>query len=120
MAVMQDIIRDTRSHAGQVDQLFHDIIDRTRKALTALRSEHAAVCQQIQETEETASDLRGAIGAQDAPLGSTIQQLARRTARPNVEFCRYSNKINLINLIKRGYEYNCYEMFSLGMECRTV
>lgn len=112
MAVMQDIIRDTRSHAGQVDQLFHDIIDRTRKALTALRSEHAAVCQQIQETEETASDLRGAIGAQDAPLGSTIQQLARRTARPNVEFCRYLNKINLINLIIRGYERNCYEMFN--------
>lgn len=89
MAVMQDIIRDTRQHANQVDQLFHDVIDRTRKALGALRSEHNAVCQQIQETEDTASALRAAIGAQDAPLGSTIQQLARRTARPNVEFCRY-------------------------------
>ena len=88
MSVMQDIIRDTRSHANQVDQLFHDVIDRTRKALGALKSEHSAVCQQIQETEETASGLRAAIGAQDAPLGSAIQQLARRTARPNVEFCR--------------------------------
>ena len=88
MAVMQDIIRDTRSHANQVDQLFHDVIDRTRKALGALKSEHNAVCQQIQDTEETASGLRAAIGAQDAPLGSAIQQLARRTARPNVEFCR--------------------------------
>ncbi|XP_046635126.1 tektin-1-like [Daphnia pulicaria] len=90
MSVMQDIIRDTRSHANQVDQLFHDVIDRTRKALGALKSEHSAVCQQIQETEETASGLRAAIGAQDAPLGSAIQQLARRTARPNVEFCRDS------------------------------
>lgn len=88
MAVMQDIIRDTRAHANQVDQLFHDVIDRTRKALAAMRSEHSAVCQQIQETEDTASELRAAIGAQDAPLGSTIQQLARRTARPNVEYCR--------------------------------
>ena len=92
MAVMQDIIRDTRSHANQVDQLFHDVIDRTRKALGALRSEHNAVCQQIQETEETASQLRAAIAAQDAPLGSAIQQLARRTARPNVEFCRLHYK----------------------------
>ena len=53
-----------------------------------MRLEHTAVHQQIQDTEETASTLRAAIGAQDAPLGSTIQQLARRTARPNVEFCR--------------------------------
>lgn len=27
-ALMQDIIRDTRSQANQVDQLFHDVIDR--------------------------------------------------------------------------------------------
>ena len=29
-ALMQDIIRDTRSHADQVDQLFLDVIDRWR------------------------------------------------------------------------------------------
>lgn len=65
-------------------------IRRTKKALTALKSEHVAVCQQIQETEETASGLREAISSQDVPLGSAIQQLARRTARPNVEFCKDS------------------------------
>ena len=27
-SLMQDIIRDTRSQASQVDQLFHDVIDR--------------------------------------------------------------------------------------------
>ena len=87
-ALMQDIMRDTRCHADHVDQLFHDVIDRHRKAMDAFHKEHVTVCQQIQETEETASDLRAGIASQDAPLGSAIQQLARRNARPNYELCR--------------------------------
>lgn len=47
-ALMQDIMRDTRCHMDHVDQLFHDVIDRTRKAMDAFHKEHATVCQQIQ------------------------------------------------------------------------
>uniref|UniRef100_A0A8D0GJ34 Tektin n=1 Tax=Sphenodon punctatus TaxID=8508 RepID=A0A8D0GJ34_SPHPU len=82
---------------NRVNVAFTNRISETADAKTKIQTHLAKTLQEIFQTEMTIAAIRKAIRDKGAPMKVAHTRLDERTRRPNVELCRDSTQLRLVN-----------------------
>ncbi|XP_012678497.2 tektin-4 [Clupea harengus] len=98
--VLQDTSEDLRAQCSRVDLAFNQRCQELTEAKIQLELHLSQILQQIGTQERNIVSLQQALHDKEAPMRVAQSRLYQRTHRPNMELCRDSPQLSLVDEVE--------------------